>query len=713
MNVDSLATAERTDAVDLLMRARSVAVIGASDDRTRISGRPLHFLLTSGFDGEVYAVNPARTQVQGVRCHATVAELPTTPDVAVIAVPAAATMDVVRECAAAGVRVAVVTGSGFGETGDAGRALQEQMVDAAKASGMRILGPNCLGAFNAHTGMYATFSQTLVDRFPEPGPVAIVSQSGAYGSHLGFLAQQRRLGVGYWVTTGNEADIDVAEALSWLVEQDEVKVVMVYVEGVQDGTTFRAALNRARAQNKPVIVLKTGRSAVGAQMAGSHTGALAGADDVFDAVLKESGAYRADTIEEQLDIAYACAHSRPTEVRRLGVVTVSGGIGAHICDVADRFGLEMPVLSESAQARLLELVPYAAVSNPIDCTGQVLQDSRITAAAFESLIEDAECDAVLGFYSTVPSTEIFAERLYQAMEQGTGGDRSVPLVICMVAEQATIRRYEDSGVLVFDDPDRAVRAIAGLAYFAEAFATAPGAGTVSEPTTTRLEHRIYTEIDAKHVLAGAGVPVLEEALVVDADAAVAAAERIGWPTVLKVVSPDITHKSDIGGVALGLADPAAVREAFAAVTGNARAAMPDAAIDGVLVTRMAEPGTELIIGGKVDPVFGPVIMVGWGGVYVEILSEVALRLAPIDVDGAHAMLQELKGAGLLTGARGREPLDVDAVARCLVAVSGFLAEQRDVVEELDINPLLVYPEGRGALAVDAVLVTRATKTSNE
>lgn len=692
------------DVIDTLMNARSIAIVGASDDPTRISGRPLHFLLRAKFAGNIYPVNPSRAEVQGVACYPSISALPEAPDVAVLVVPAAASVSVIRECASIGVPVAVVTSGGFAEGGEDGQRLQRELVEAAREGNVRLLGPNCLGAYNAFSGMYATFSQTLMPAFPSPGPVAVVSQSGAYGSHLAFLAQKRNLDIGYWLTTGNEADIDVAEALDWLAGRPEVSVIMAYVEGVQDGAAFLRALGRARANNKPVIVLKTGSSEVGARMAGSHTGALAGADEVYDVALQKGGAYRAKSIEEQLDIAYACAHARPRPVDRLGVVTVSGGIGAHICDVADTFGLTMPTLPDDVQRRLQDLVPFASVGNPVDCTGQALQDTTLTSEAFRALLGPGECDAVLGFYSTVPATKVFAQRLQDAMESGTAGHREALRVICMVADADTIREYESHGVLVFEDPDRAVRAIAALSYFGKVFDTTVEVVDVLPTAGSTLESRSYNEVEAKRILGDAGVPMQREILAHNADEAAAAAEQLGLPVALKIVSTQIAHKSDIGGVVLGLADSNAVRTAYDSIVKSVGAARPDAVIDGVLVAPMAAPGTELIIGAKIDPAFGPVIMVGLGGVYVETLSDVVVRLAPLDHNSAKAMLSELNGVSLLTGSRGREPVDLEAVADCLVAVSKFAAAHRDDLSVVEINPVVAYPAGKGALALDAVLI---------
>jgi acyl-CoA synthetase (NDP forming) len=685
--------------LDALFHARSVAVIGASDDRSKLAGRVLSHLLRHGFEGDVLPVNPRRETVQGVPCHPAVGALPVIPDLALVTVPAAACEAAVRECADAGVRAAVITSAGFAETGADGVAAQARIVETARAAGMRLLGPNCLGLANTATGLCASFSATFNRGLPTPGPVGVVSQSGAYGSHVLHLTESRGIGVTYWLTTGNEADISVSEGLHWMAERPEVEVVLCYVEGVKDGQRFADALRAAHRTRTPIVMIKSGSSAAGEKAAGSHTGSFTGSDAVFDLMLQEYGVYRARTIEEQLDVVYAAQCTRPTAGRRLGVVTLSGGIGAQLCDAADRYGLSVPEFPVEARTRVQELLPYATVTNPIDVTAQVLQDTSVLTAAVEAILDERSYDAIVAFFSTVLLNQDTADAVLASMRQALTHRADELVAICMIAARETVAAFEEAGCLVFEDPDRAVRAVAALARFAEAL-DRPVPASHGVAAATRLTGP-YDEVMAKSVLAEAGVPILTTVSAGTADEAVQAAREVGLPVALKVVSADVAHKSDAGGVALGLATEDEVRAAFDKVTSSVGAAHPHARIGGVAVSPMARPGgVEMIAGVTRDPVFGPVVLLGLGGIYVETMRDTTTRLAPVDPAGARAMVGDLRGAGLLTGARGRPPLAVDGLADAVAALSRFAAAHPEVAS-VEVNPLVVWEDEVAAL--DAVL----------
>ena len=694
---------QATSGVGTVLEARSVAVIGASDNRAGVSGRVLRYLRDWGFTGAVYPINPRREQVQGEKCWPDLFILPEVPELAVIAVPAAAAVHAMRDCARRGVRTAVVLSAGFAESGADGSRMQNDMLAAARAGGVRVLGPNCIGAFNAASGLAATFSTALDGAIPTAGSVGIASQSGAYGAHLAYLAGRRGLGVRYLVTTGNEADIDLAEVLLWMAGRPEIEVILAYAEGIKDGPRFLDALRVAHGARKPIVMLKVGRSEVGAEAARSHTAALTGSDQVYDAVFTRYGVYRAESTEEQLDIAYACAHARPRAGNRLGIVSVSGGAGIQLADAAERHGLTVPPMPADAQRAVLDLIPYASAVNPVDCTAQALNHMDVFVAAWKVMLAEGGFDAIIGFFTTMPLSPNFADNLRDSIEQGTAdrGDRLV--VLSFVAEPETLREYERSGFLVFEDMDRAVRAVAALARLGAAF-DRPLPDVL--PPARPLARRGYTEFEASMLLSDAGVPTLPQRLAVDVDSAVAAATELGFPVAVKIASPDIEHKSDIGGVALGLTGADAVRTAFTIVTDAARHAAPGARIEGALVAPMAPRGVEMIVGARIDPVFGPIVALGLGGVFVEVLRDVVLRPAPITPSEAAAMITELRGAALLAGARGTESADVDALATAVAALSQFAASHRDDLSSVEVNPLVVLPVGHGCVALDAVIATR-------
>jgi acyl-CoA synthetase (NDP forming) len=690
--------------LDALFRPRSVAILGASDDATRISGRPVRYLIEGGFKGGIYPVNPNRETVQGLKAYKTLADVPEVPDVALLAVPAALTEQAVRECVEKGVKGAVIFSAGYAESGEDGLAMQGRITDIARAGGLRLLGPNCLGIFNPQIGFFGTFTQSLDKEMPGPGPLGIISQSGAYGSHIAYLARKRGIGINYWITTGNEADVDVAESLEWMAGQPDVKVIMAYVEGVRDGERFRRALELARANRKPIVMMKVGRSAIGAQAASSHTASLAGSDAIYDALFRQYGVHRATTTEEQIDVAYACSRGIFPKGNKLGVVTLSGGAGVLISDAAERNGLDVAPMPEAAQKILKELLPFATVVNPVDTTAQALNDMNLLAKNIEVILDQGGYDALIGFFSTLPMTRTLSGPLRNAIAKGCEKFPDRLIAMSMIGDADAVAAYEASGFLVFEDSDRAVAALAALTKFAQAF---DRVGTAKPVTAaTPIGGDALSERAAKQLLGKAGIPFLDERMATDAKAAGAAADAIGYPVVLKIVSPDIEHKTEIGGVLVGMADRAGVERGFATLMQRAAQHRPDAAIEGVLVAPMAKKGVEVIVGVSRDPVFGPAVMFGLGGVHVEVLKDVTFRLAPLGRDEAVRMIDEIRGRALLSGVRGAAPSDVDALADLLVNISDFAAAHRDDIETIDLNPVLAWPKGEGVVALDALVVPR-------
>jgi acyl-CoA synthetase (NDP forming) len=704
---------EDASVIGSILDPKSVAIIGASDDVGRIGGRPIRYLLEAGFSGKIYPVNPNRDTVQALPAYPTIVEVPGPVDLAIVALPAASVLEALRACAGKGVKAAIVFSAGFAEAGNEGVELQREMRELVHRSGMRILGPNCLGAFNMHSGFVGTFTQAFQSGFVEPGPVAIASQSGACGGHLAYLCKQRGIGIGYWVTTGNEADVDVTECMLWLASQKDVRVIVVYVEAVRNGERFVRALRLARQNRKAVVVLKVGRSTSGAKAAESHTGALAGEDAVYDAVIRQFGAHRAGSMEELLDIAYACARGTLPDNRRLGIVTVSGGVGVQMADAAEEHGLDVATMPEAAQASIKEMLPFAGTRNPVDVTAQSGNDKTLLGRCLDVVMSEGGYGAVVMFLTSAPAMADYADRLFDTVLAVRHAHPDRLLVLSFVAPVETVRRFEAEGCLVFEDPNRAVRAIAALAGFSAGFDRrredeAAGLELASEATAVDASALAnLNESGAKQVLARAGIPTLREIVVSSPDEARDAAAAIGCPVVLKILSADIAHKTEVGGVALDLASPEAAAEEAAAMLDRVRKRAPEARIAGLLVAPMNSGGVETICGVSRDPVFGPVVMFGLGGVFVEVMRDVAFRLAPFDEREALSMLSEIRGVALLEGARGQPRADVRALAEVLARVSRFAYANRNAIEEIDINPLVVMPEGEGARALDALIVPRA------
>ena len=688
--------------LDRLLVPRSVAVVGASADPLRIGGRPIANMLARGFAGRILPINPKRTEIQGLPAYPSVAALPQVADAAIVAVPADAAVAAVADLARAGTKAAIVFTAGFAEMDAAGAALQTRMSDAAAAHGMRLLGPNCLGLFNARIGFFPIFSSSLESGWPLAGRIGIASQSGAYGTHLFVAARDRRMGTPLCITTGNEADIALADVIGWLAEDPDTDVIAAYAEGIRSADKFLLALETARQAKKPVVLMKVGRSAQGAAAARSHTASIAGNDAVTDAVLAEFGVVRARTTDELLDIAQMATRRIYPVGNTLGVITISGGGGVLIADAAAEIGFAMPPMPEAAQARLRARVPFAAPRNPVDCTAQAFNEMSLIGTFTEAMVADGGYTSVLGFFSQTGGAASLAPgiRAQLAATKARHPDRLYALSV--LASPERVQEYEADGFVNFEDPTRAVVALHAMGRFGEAFARAPLAPPPAVPAVA-LPPATPDEAAAKRLLAQAGIAAVPERVCTSADAAVAAAEAFGWPVVLKIVSADILHKSEIGGVLLDIGSAEAVGRGFALLLERARQHAPAARIAGVLVARQLTGGVECILGIQRDPVFGPVAVFGLGGVFVEVLRDVVLRRCPFGVDEAARMIRSIRGAPLLLGARGRRRADVAALATMLARLSVFAVQSGPRLRAVDLNPVLAMPEGDGAYCVDAVI----------
>lgn len=686
-------------ALGSLVNPQSVAIVGASADPTRIGGRPIAAMLSAGYKGRIYPVNPGRETVQGLTCFASVADLPEAPDAGIVAVAAKHAVGVVEALGARGCRSVILFSAGFAETGTEGVEAQEGLLAIARRYGMRVLGPNTLGVYNVGCGYYGTFSSSLEMAFPLPGNIGIASQSGAYGVHLSVAARLRGLGASVLITTGNEADVTVADAIGWMAGNDGIDVICAYQEGFRDAGRLIAALDAARAARKPVFMLKAGRSQLGASAAASHTASLSGDDAIADAVLAEYGVIRVDDTEQMLDCAYA-AHKRVYPVNNdLAVITISGGAGIVASDEAEIVGLPMPTMPEEAQARLKEILPYGAPANPLDCTAQALNDLSLFEDYTIAALRDGGYKSVLCFLTYVAGSASLAPRLLDSLRKIRSDFPDRLLALCVLASPEITRAYEEAGYLVFTDPSRAVRTIAAMGRVGDMLAVKPAARPALPQVL--LPQQSPDEHAAKALLADAGIESAPERLVHSPDEAVAAAVEFGFPVVMKIVSPDLAHKSDIGGVRLDLEDADAVRAAYPEIVNAVASAAPQAQINGMIVARQLSGGVECLMGINRDPVFGPVAVFGLGGIFVELIDDVAIRPCPFDVETARDMILSIKASGILTGARGRDAVDLDALATMLSRLSGFAFAAGQGLRAIDLNPVLALPDG--AYALDAVI----------
>ena len=689
--------------LELLFRPRSLALLGASADPVKLGGRTL-VNLRERYVGRLYAVNGRGGEIDGLPAYRSVAELPEAPDLAVLSLPVASALEAVEACAAKGIRSAVLYTSGFAELGHDGRQLQERLLATARAAGMRLLGPNCMGFIDVAGGTIASFIGPATMKGVVPGRVAILSQSGAIGTLALAYARDRGLGISLWVTTGNQCDVDFAECLDYLADHDGTDIIIAGLEGAADGGKLRTALRKAHARRKPVIMLKIGRSAVGAAAVTSHTGTLAGNDAVYDAVFSSHGVHRAENFSELLDVAEAASAGLYPENDRLGIVTVSGGVGVVMADEAIARGLTLVPLPQAAQARLKAIVPFAAVRNPVDATTVIITEPHVLRRFLDETLASGGYGAVVVFLATLGLSPLHVERMLAALAGLRQAYPKRAIAFVMASTSETRARMEAAGFSVLDEPVRAVGALAALARISAAWRRVlPAPAVAKVPGRTRVALPA-SEHEALAFLAAAGIPTVPHRLVVSRAEAERAAASLGLPVALKIASPDIAHKSDVGGVLLGIATRRAAGEAYLRLMKAVTKKRPRARLAGVLVAPMVAGGIELILGAKRDAIFGPVVILGLGGIYAETFADVSLRLAPVHSATAMAMIRELKGYPLLAGSRGRPKLDLPAVAQALAALSRLALAYRDAIESIDINPFVVLP--KGGVALDALVVAR-------
>lgn len=687
----------------------AVAIVGASTDPLKFGGLPVYYSSLRGFKGRICPVNARAPEVQGLPSFASVREIDGPVDCAIVSVPAAAVMQALEECAEKGVAAAIIFSSGYAEVSDEGRRAQERIAALGRESGMRIVGPNCMGSFDLHSDFVATFTSAFQHfdgkGWPKAGPVGVVSQSGAVGIHMVVQLRDRGVGISKWLTTGNQCDVDVADGIAHMAGDDETRVIVTYLEGCPDGARFRDALEAARTAGKPVLALKVGATDAGAAAAASHTASLAGADAVFDAVFRQHGVFRANSFPQLVDVAAGCAQGAFPEGPRVGVVTISGGVGAMMADASEAAGVDLPPVSDAGQKRMFDIVPFAAPRNPVDTAAPGMTDMTIAPDFSDIVLDDGGFDAVAIFMSHLGHVA----RRQDELRENFGALRKKhpkPVLALSIGAPSDLRdTFVEQGFFVCEDPTATVDALGALAWIGDRLKAPPPSPPADIGATGAPPPGASAEHVSLDLLSGAGIPVVPHRLAATADKAVAAADDLGLPVAIKIASADIAHKSDIGGVLLGLETPEAVRDGVGMLLARAEEHAPEARIDGVLLAPMVAGGVETILGVQRDPIFGPVVMFGIGGVFVEVYRDVAFRVAPFGVDEARSMIREVKGAALLDGIRGQAPADIDALAEALSRLSVYADRHRDAIETIDINPLVVLP--KGVMAVDALVVARA------
>jgi acetate---CoA ligase (ADP-forming) len=694
-----------------LFEPKSVAVVGASNRPGTVGMSLFRNILQAGFRGVAYPVNPSSASVSGVHCYPDVAHLPEAPDLGIVIVPARVVTDVVRQLGKAGTRGVIVVSSGFREVGGDGVALEEELVRVARQYRMSLVGPNCFGLLNTDpaVSLNATFSESL----PPRGNIAFVSQSGALCAGILHYGIAERIGFSQFISVGNRAGVDENDLLRSLGHDPATRVILLYVESLANGRRFLEAA-REVTEVKPVLVIKSGRTPAGERAARSHTGSLAqsGRDQLFDALFEQSGVQRVDSIGELFRTAKIFAAGLHLDGPRLAILTNSGGPGIVAADAAVRHGLELPLPTGAQRAKLARILsPSASLANPVDMTADA-KPAQISAA-LRILLDAPETDGVMAI--ATPTGTLTGDAVAQAiLDAHARSPKAVAACLFGLTDLSeAVGHLESGGVPAFTFPEEAVQGLGSLARYrswlnrprteVRSFPVDLAAARAVIARAHRAGATVLPEYAARELLEAFGLRFAASRRARTAEEAVAAAEEVGYPVVLKVASPDISHKTEVGGVLLHLENAAAVRAAVDRMTGTVRARAPKARVEGFEVEAEIRGGKEVLIGLERDPGFGPIVVFGLGGIYVEVLRDVTFRLAPVRPLSARHMVESVKAFPLLQGVRGEPPSDVDALAEAIERVS-LLATSLPEVAELDLNPLIVLGVGFGVVAVDARVV---------
>jgi acetyltransferase len=707
-----------------LLNPESVAIIGVSENSARIGGRLFKYVCKHGYKGHLALVNPKYPELNGIKCYPTISDAPGPIDCALIGVPEKHVLAVLSECADNQVGAAVIFSSGFAEMGSAGKEAQNRIKTLATDRNIRVCGPNCIGLINFHSRTVLSFSQLLEIDTLIPGNIGFISQSGALGGSLVNRAQDKNIGLSYFISSGNEADLDVSDYIKHLVLHDEkTKVIAAVIEGIRDGAKFVEAAELALSHRKPIIVLKIGETEAGKNAAASHTGSMTGSDAVIDTVFNQKGVVRVRHYDELFQTAALFAQERIPGGNRVGILTSTGGGGIIMADYYTKLGLMVPEPSQKTNdLAAKEIAAFGKVENPFDLTGQIFSDPEMFKRCMKLFVEEDNFDIIQVNVSMVagPSSEYRADMLLDAIEGS-----AKPIVTWWAAGSLSdpgISALYGSNVTLFRSPDRCATAVAALVnYYRHLETRRPDkiarSDTDDSPALKKAGAMLQTpdsslsEHQSKSLLNLYGIPVTREIVATSVADAVDFAEEIGFPVVLKVDSPDILHKSEANAIRVGVGSKEEIKQIYDALIENAYSYNSKARINGILVQEMIQGGSEVMIGMSQDPQFGPTIAFGLGGIFVEILKDISLRVAPLLPADAEQMVKEIKGYPILTGVRGKRPADIEAIVDVLIKTSKLAKDWEGTIAEIDINPLMVLDKGRGVKALDALVVLKQPETS--
>ncbi len=693
--------------LEAFFHPRSVAVIGASTTPGKMGYILMDNIIRGGFKGAIYPINPKGGEILGHQAYPSILQVPGEVDLAVVVIPAQAIPDVVDDCGEKGVKALLIISAGFRETGPEGARRERDVVARARNYGMRILGPNVLGLIDTISSLNATFATTMA----RPGEIAFFSQSGALGSAILDWSREEGIGFSHFVSLGNKADVNEIDLLQSWGDDPHSRVILAYLEGISDGEAFMRVA-REVTRKRPVIAIKSGTTQAGSRAISSHTGSLAGSERAYEAAFNQSGIIRATSVQDLFDYSEIFAYQPMLRGNCIAIVTNAGGPGILATDTLDRVGLTLARFSKETIEAMAPYLPETAnLYNPVDVIGDARSDRY--RVALEAVLRDPGVDGVVVLLTPQAMTDV-EDIAHSVLEIVRSYDK--PVVTSFIGGEVVepaVQLFQESRVPTYPFPERAVMAFGAMEQYRQRLERPPQRlvrfafqeeriGAVFDKA--RAEHRLNLgEVEAREVVEACGLRLPQARLAHSPDEAVRLAGEIGYPVVMKIASRDILHKSDIGAVKLGVSNPTDVRDAYELIDYRARRHNPDADIWGVLVQQMITGGKEVIIGMSRDPQFGPLLMFGLGGIYVEVMKDVVFRIAPIDRNEARQMVQSVRSYPLLKGVRGEAPADMDAVIETILRISQLVTECPEIVE-LDVNPLVVHEAGQGATVLDARII---------
>lgn len=708
----------RTD-LERFFNPRAIAIIGASQDFGTIQGQPLKHLQSHGYKGALYPVNPRYQEVAGLKCYPSLADVPETPELALILVNASRVVDMLEQCGAKGVPYVIIFSSGFSEVGGGGIDLQQRLADIARKYDMGVIGPNCQGMINIADRVFSGFGSVFNFDY-QPGPVSMVSQSGGFGfSVMNLSSKDGGLPFRQIVTTGNEIGISTLDFLEYFIRDPKTEIIVGYVEGLKDARRLIDVGEKAMLAGKPILMWKVGNTEQGQRAAASHTANLGGAMALYRAAFRQKGIIQVDDIQDVVDYGRAFRSGRLPQGNRLAIITISGGAGILMTDECVSGGMQLAQLSDETLGKLRAFIPsFGSLLNPVDVTAAIFNDTTLINRTMQAIIDDPGVDMIALINASLQGK--LADQVAKEIVTVAKTTKK-PVFVCWSARDVDAKEayglLEDARLPHYKSPVRCGRAMVALSWYAESKRRnerqrAEKVVRIERPAVReKLKGRTadIAEYEAKRILAEYGIGVTEESLAASVEEARAAAKRIGYPVAIKVQSPDISHKTEAKAVRLGLTSEEELTVAYDEVLANARAYNRKARLEGVLVQAMVKGGTEAILGVTNDPLFGPAVMFGLGGIFAEVLKDVAFRLAPVTPAVAREMIAEIKGHPVLAGARGKPPADVDALADAIVKLSALAIDLEGSVAELDVNPLFVMEKGRGVVAADALIKPKVTR----